>query len=224
VVEEVAEHYVRWAADGPVSASAFWQRWQEEYLPLLRIVEVPTGLLSTAETRRVERLAAVDPDDVPSVTLTLLFGGFFLSEDARACRAVYGEATSAGQRRQWLEVLQAGGDAGQLRSLLHGGAFGGVVACRGLAELVRLLLRRPWLMLPAAGLAAAAVSRWPPERLLGGGRRAAGGGRRAAGGTCSRASVRSRRRTRMPTAGSSRRACQCRSGTRSPLSCRRVRC
>ncbi len=28
VVEEVAEHYVRWAADGPVSASAFWQRWQ----------------------------------------------------------------------------------------------------------------------------------------------------------------------------------------------------
>jgi predicted nucleic acid-binding protein len=184
VVEEVAEHYVRWAADGPVSASAFWQRWQEEYLPLLRIVEVPTGLLSTAETRRVERLAAVDPDDVPSVTLTLLFGGFFLSEDARACRAVYGEATSAGQRRQWLEVLQAGGDAGQLRSLLHGGAFGGVVACRGLAELVRLLLRRPWLMLPAAGLAAAAVSRWPPERTArlraaGGGRRAAGGGRRA---------------------------------------------
>ena len=175
VVEEVAEHYVRWAADGPVSASAFWQRWQEEYLPLLRIVEVPTGLLSTAETRRVERLAAVDPDDVPSVTLTLLFGGFFLSEDARACRAVYGEATSAGQRRQWLEVLQAGGDAGQLRSLLHGGAFGGVVACRGLAELVRLLLRRPWLMLPAAGLAAAAVSRWPPERTAR--LRAAGGGR-----------------------------------------------
>lgn len=80
---------------------------------------------------------------------------------------MYGDATSAEQRRQWLDVLQAGGDAGQLRSLLHGGAFGGVVAAWGVSELVRLMLRRPWLLVPAAGLAAAAAARWTPARTAG---------------------------------------------------------
>lgn len=164
VVAEVAEHYQRWCAEGQVSAEVFWQRWQSEYLPLLRIVEVPTGLLSIAETQRVQRLAAVDPDDLPSVTLTLLLGGFFLSEDARACRAVYGDGGSAEQRRQWLTVLQAGGDAGQLRSLLHGGALGGVLVGRGAWELLRLIVARPWLLVPAAAAVAAAAARWTPER------------------------------------------------------------
>jgi predicted nucleic acid-binding protein len=160
VVQEVAEHYQRWCSDGEVSSEVFWQRWQTEYLPLLRIVDVPSGLLTAVETQRVQRLEAVDPDDVPSVTLTLLLGGFFLSEDARACRAVYGESGSAEQRRQWLGVLQAGGDAGQLRSLLHGGVLVG----RGLWELLRVLAARPWLLVPAAAFAATAAARWTPER------------------------------------------------------------
>ena len=51
-----------------------------------------------AELARIRHLAqpGQDPDDVPSAVLALLLEAFFLSEDGRPLRAVYGDASRPG--------------------------------------------------------------------------------------------------------------------------------
>ena len=50
---------------------------------------------------------------MPSAVLALLLEAFFLSEDGKPLRAVYGDADLSGHR-EWVSILKAGGDAGQL--------------------------------------------------------------------------------------------------------------
>jgi|SRR5215472_297667 len=49
-------------------------------------------------------------------TLALLLQAFFLSNDRKALRAVYGDADLA-EHHRWVDVLKAGGDAGELGKL-----------------------------------------------------------------------------------------------------------
>ena len=88
------------------------------HLPLIRVVQIGEGhlaWLSPAELDRVRHLAepCQDPDDVPSAVLALLLEAFFLSEDVKPLRAVYGHADLSGHR-EWVSILKAGGDVGQL--------------------------------------------------------------------------------------------------------------
>lgn len=170
VVAELHEHGERWARESNVSHAAFQARWEAEYRPLVREVrdgDLSLALLDPVERERVEHLAAVEPDDVPSVILSLVLGAFFLSEDGRAVRAVYGSDIDLESHRGWLEVLKAGGDAGELgKSLFVAGAvpFAGAA---GVVSLTRWLAQRfsPWLPLAlGVGVAGALRSRVSPER------------------------------------------------------------
>jgi predicted nucleic acid-binding protein len=121
VLDEVVEHHARWAHEKGVPIEAFVSLWDRHYAPLLRLVaEVPDGLLGPEESRRVEELRQVDPDDIPSVTLALLLEAFYLSEDGPATTAVYGREHPSEELRAWRRVLQAGGDAGLLGSMFEG--------------------------------------------------------------------------------------------------------
>ena len=154
------EHSGDWTADGPVTRDAFLRRWLLEYLPLIRIVpfgEGQLGWLGPAELERVRHLAqpGQDPDDVPSAVLALLLGAFFLSEDGKPLRAVYGDADLAGHR-EWVNILKAGGDAGQLAKTFTLAANLTALAGHGLASGARRIVAAtgPWILV-AAGLGAA---------------------------------------------------------------------
>jgi hypothetical protein len=115
VLNEVVEHHREWAEQEHVPVDDFVACWNQQYAPLLRVIEeVPTGLLTAEEQIRIDALHSEDPDDVPSATLALLIQGFYLTTDRRARAAVYGVDATSEELRGWLSVLQAGGDAGLL--------------------------------------------------------------------------------------------------------------
>ena len=158
VYREVMEHSGDWSAEGPVTHDAFLRRWLQEYLPLIRVVPVSEGQmawLAPAELARIRHLAEAgqDPDDVPSATLALLLEAFFLSEDRKPLRAVYGDAYPAGRHREWVNVLKAGGDAGELEKTLTLAINLTTLAAHGVAVGARRIaaVSSPW-MLVAAGL------------------------------------------------------------------------
>ena len=150
VYHEVSGHSGDWTRSGPVRREQFLRRWLLEYLPLLRVVrieEAQLAWLDPAERARICHLARPDqdPDDVPSATLALLLEAFFLSGDRRPLRAVYGDAGLAGHE-EWVSILKAGGDAGEL-----GRSFTLAVNVASLAG-------------QGVGLAASAGSPAPPAR------------------------------------------------------------
>jgi len=168
VVAEVAEHAKRWATEsGDVQYGAFRRRWATEYLPLLRVVTddtLPT-LLDPAERCRVDRLAVEDSDDVPSATLSLALGAFFLSGDGPALRAVYGADIDLERHAGWLDILKSGGDAGELDKLIFSAVTFPSAVGASLYGLVRRLVRSspPWLLM-LAGLGIGALgTRVSPE-------------------------------------------------------------
>ena len=156
VYREVIEHSGDWTAAGPVTRDAFLRRWLLEHLPLIRIVPIgdaQLGWLGQAELDRVRHLARPDqdPDDVPSAVLSLLLGAFFLSEDGKPLRAVYGDADLAGHR-DWVNVLKAGGDAGQLGKTITLAANLTALAGHGLASGARRIASAtsPWVLVAAS--------------------------------------------------------------------------
>ena len=117
VYREVIEHSGDWTAGAPVTRDAFLRKWLLEYLPLIRVVPIEEGHLSwldPVELARIRHLAqpSQDSDDVPSAVLALLLEAFFLSEDGDPLRAVYGVVPP--RHREWVSILKAGGDAGEL--------------------------------------------------------------------------------------------------------------
>lgn len=157
---EVIEHSGDWTATGAVTRDAFLRRWLLEYLPLIRVVTIGEGYLSwldPAELARIRRLAepGQDPDDVPSAVLALLLEAFFLSEDAKPLRAVYGDADLV-KHREWVSILKAGGDAGELGKTFTLAVNLTTLAGHGLASGTRRIAAAtsPWLLV-AAGLGAA---------------------------------------------------------------------
>jgi E1-E2 ATPase len=145
------------------SRDDFLRRWLLEYLPLIRVVPIGEGhlaWLSPAELARVRHLAqrGQDPDDVPSAVLALLLEAFFLSEDSKhskPLRAVYGDADLSGHR-EWVNILKAGGDAGQLGKTFTLIVNLTAIAGHGLASSARRIAAAasPWVLV-AAGAAAA---------------------------------------------------------------------
>jgi predicted nucleic acid-binding protein len=158
VYREVIEHSGGWTAEGPVGRDAFLRRWLLEYLPLMRVVPVGEGhlaWLAPAELARIRHLAepGQDPDDVPSAALALLLEAFFLSEDRKPLRAVYGNAYPAGRHREWVSILKAGGDAGELEKTLTLAINLSGLAAQGVTAGARRIAAAtsPWVLV-AAGL------------------------------------------------------------------------
>ena len=122
VIDEVAEHSAEWTAGSEVSRESFLRRWLLEYMPLLRVLQddqISETLLTTNEIVRIERLRVVDLDDVPSVNLALVLGAFYLSDDKRALRAVYGPDANLWRDGELLDLLRDGGDGGELGEMLQ---------------------------------------------------------------------------------------------------------
>ena len=92
---------------------------------------------------------------MPSAVLALLLEAFFLSEDGKPLRAVYGDADLSGHR-EWVGILKAGGDAGQLGKTFTLAVNLTALAGHGLASGARRIAAAtsPWLLV-AAGLGAA---------------------------------------------------------------------
>jgi predicted nucleic acid-binding protein len=156
---EVIEHSDDWTAGGPVTCDAFLRAWLLEYLPLIRVVPLGEGHLSwldPGELERIRRLAepGQDPDDVPSAVLALLLEAFFLSEDGNPLRAVYGVVPP--RHREWVNILKAGGDAGELAKNFTLAVNITALAGHGLASGARRVgaATSPWLLV-AAGIGAA---------------------------------------------------------------------
>lgn len=156
---EVIEHSGDWTAGGPVTRDAFLRAWLLEYLPLIRVVTVGEGHLSwldLAELERIRHLAepGQDPDDVPSAVLALLLEAFFLSEDGNPLRAVYGVVPP--RHREWVSILKAGGDAGELGKNFTLAVNITALAGQGLASGARRVAAAtsPWLLV-AAGIGTA---------------------------------------------------------------------
>ncbi|MCL2612356.1 MAG: PIN domain-containing protein [Nocardioidaceae bacterium] len=115
VASEVLKHHERWSGEGKIDAARFTDVWVRDYAPLLHLIpSPPEGLKTHAEEARLAALRAKDPDDVPSATLALILGAFYLSEDGPATTAVYGERRHNDELRAWKNALSAGGDAGTI--------------------------------------------------------------------------------------------------------------
>ena len=160
VHDEVIEHSGDWTATGPVTRDDFLRAWLLDYLPLIRVVPIGDehlAWLSPDEQARVGHLAqpGQDPDDVPSAVLALLLKAFFLSRDRKPLRAVYGDEDLSGHQA-WVDILKAGGDAGQLGKTLTLAANLTALAGQGMVSGARRIAAAtsPWVLI-AAGLGAA---------------------------------------------------------------------
>jgi predicted nucleic acid-binding protein len=167
VLDEVDEHLVEWSAHKRLDPAVVRAAWESDLAPLLRCVDVPDGLTTAAEQKRLDYLGLppetkyCDPDDVPTATLALLINAPLLSKDRAPLRAVYGEPFDHVAHAQWLGQLSAVGDlgplgrlAGAIDSLLGLAASG---AFQGVAAAAR---RVPWPWLLVGAVAAAGAFRY----------------------------------------------------------------
>jgi predicted nucleic acid-binding protein len=154
VVDEMYDHIRRDAASMRLSAQTLLDRWELEYLPLLRVVPdnaLDLTILSGAERRRVMHLLA--SKDVPSVILAMALGAFYLTEDRAARWAVYDERASSQDLLNWLAPLKDGGSADQLGGAALMMLALPTAAAMNLAELGKWLAESaPWLFWPLAAV------------------------------------------------------------------------
>jgi predicted nucleic acid-binding protein len=162
VGDEVEEHGHEWATAGHVDPEEFQARWHTEYEPLLRCVEVSTALLTPSEDQRIAKLQIIDPDDVPSATLALLLGAFYLSEDGAALEAVYGPSVDKGQHHAWLLAIRAGSDSAQLTGTFQTTVLLPMLFAQGLYKAGRRIYSVSPLLLGilVAGLGSGAYVLW----------------------------------------------------------------
>jgi len=159
VIQDVLRHAEEYASRYCVSRDVLVARLCAEYLPLLRVVrDVPADWFGPVEADRVARL--IDRDDAPSVRLAIALGSCYISEDRPALRAVYGDAIDFDRHHAWVDLLKAGGDAGELEQGLLGGAMlaalAGYPAVAGVRRLSRTV--SPWGV--AAIVAVAVGAAW----------------------------------------------------------------
>lgn len=137
VVDEVIKHRAIWSNDAkiPVLDASYMRRWQNDYLPLIRVVPddaIPISWLSPHERQRLDTLAS-HPTDVPSIKLALVVRGLYLSKDKPALRAAYGDESELAQHAEWLDRLKAGGDAAELMKMISVPSVLGYAAGSGVA-------------------------------------------------------------------------------------------
>ncbi len=171
VVDEVFAHGGEWSVGTNVSRAEFLRRWTLGYLPVIRVVPTTglSSLLSPDEAARLAKLEELDSDDVPSATLALALGAFYLSNDRRALQAVYGRDVNLTEHTNWLEVLRAGGDAGELGRMFNASVAMAFLVGSGLFAGARRLFSALglWTLLPVGGavLLARASSEGTRQRL-----------------------------------------------------------
>jgi predicted nucleic acid-binding protein len=164
VINEMYEHSSDWTAGTGVSEKEFRQHWFTDYLPLIRCIpdgSLPGDLWSPEEEARIAILQSADPDDVPSARLALAIRGFYLTEDRRAWEAVYGRTVSAEERRRWVKILSAGGDASELEEALGAMALLPAMVVGGVTEFFKWIhakLGVPGVLLVIGS--AAVLARW----------------------------------------------------------------
>jgi len=146
VIAEVDEHSRRWADEKQLDYGRFISCWREEYLPLLRCVDPPSNLLTKAEDLRIQELRIKDSDDVPSATLALLLGGFYLSQDHDPLEAVYGRGVDLKLHEKWLPLLQSGSNASHTLELSHIAILPPALLGQGLYDIGKSLYsKNPWI-------------------------------------------------------------------------------
>jgi len=170
VTDEIHKHFADvWVPRAKSTAPELARLWASEYLPLLRCVEVPDGLLYPSESARIAVLNTPDhpkgdPDDVPTAVLALLLQAPLLSKDGAALEAVYGDHLDVTVHTEWLDALRAGGNLGPLGEYLMASYFLSAGIAVGTYEAAAALVRvvpLPLLMLLAAA-GGLAFHRWVP--------------------------------------------------------------
>jgi predicted nucleic acid-binding protein len=164
VLEEVVEHSQEWASELGIPYDAYVNCWRQYFLPNMRLVSTTQlrGLLSPEEGKRIDKLP--DRDDVPSATLALVLGAFYVTEDALARFAVYGVDADAEERRNWLAPLRCAGDAGELHKLAVIASAAPILTVTGVWYLGRWLHKKsPLALAIGAGVGLFLATRLKPE-------------------------------------------------------------
>jgi len=165
VVNEVEQKLAEWAEYQSRPVNEYVDRWKGEYVPLLRMIQpdaLSLDMLTPAERKRVTGLGT--SKDVPSVTLALALGAFYLTKDRAAWHAVYGPEADYALRQSevWFHSTGHGSDAGELGKLLHLATAIPVFLAGGAAQLIGGLAKKaPWLLVAAAAAAAALAVQVP---------------------------------------------------------------
>jgi predicted nucleic acid-binding protein len=107
VIAEFEEHLEEWVA-GLLPVETVRAVFERYYVPILRVVRVPSGPLHSDEAERIARLRTVDPDDVPTAILAMLLHAPVLTRDRPLLRAVHGDDADIDSRQEWLDVALAG--------------------------------------------------------------------------------------------------------------------
>ena len=168
VVDEVLEHVEDWTVGSEISQATFLGRWIYEYLPVIRVVrtdDITPALLNPQEKSRIETLAKIDSDDVPSAMLALVLEAFNLSEDGRPLHAVSGDRVDLKAHHQWVETLKAGGDAGELGQMFHFFVWVFAILVGAIVTPVKALVTRMrwWSLVPFALASVLAIKYTSPE-------------------------------------------------------------
>jgi predicted nucleic acid-binding protein len=122
VLDEVEEQLQECADAAGVERHAVLNNWEENYLPLLRLVDVQHQWLDPSESERVDDLRSGDlrwrdADDVPTAILALQLGAYVLSTDKKLVWCVYGHDYDTSEHVKWVDTLREGGDAATLEEL-----------------------------------------------------------------------------------------------------------
>jgi predicted nucleic acid-binding protein len=158
VVDEVWKYLPEWSKKAKLLEEDVARTWASQYLPLLRCVDLPDGLLSGDQAERIRRLSVAgtkdgDPDDVPTATLALLLRAPLLSKDRKALRAVYGPDLDYEAHVQWLDALRSGGDMGPLgQFFVAAGLLAAGIAAGTFKAVVAIIKSVPWPLLVLFGI------------------------------------------------------------------------
>jgi predicted nucleic acid-binding protein len=164
VVQELDEHLDEWV-DGysPREAREFFER---HYLPIIRVVTVPSGPLLPVERARVERLRLIDLDDVPTAILSLMLDAPVLTHDKPLLRAVHGDDADIEALAEWLHIALAGRIMGETDQHVIAAAgltnltiYGSFASGAALVRLVRRLPLTLQLLIVGTSLAGIYVAR-----------------------------------------------------------------
>jgi len=168
VVEEVQKYLQDWADHKGLPYELYVNQWNNEYLPLLRIVEqtdILPELLSPVERERVGQVGT--SKDVPSITLALAIGALYLTKDLKAWAAVYGRAGDTDDLYDWLPQIRHGGKAGELNKMLALVSAIPALAIVGTASLTAWISKKSLIAFGAAAAVVLALAMRVPRETYG---------------------------------------------------------
>jgi len=163
VIDEVEEKLSGFIHGRKLDEQRAWEVWRADYLPLLRVVDVPDDIAD----ERVAQVGSVDADDVPTARLTLLIAPCnAISGDNALIKA--GLTSVAGQ--EYLDFVRHGKVAADGDQVLVGASMLGTLSLFALRETVKAIVPPGWglaagFLLAGAGLFAMQQGYVSRERL-----------------------------------------------------------